>query len=147
MTSVPDPVTRETEPIPSEEIARARKGRPLLEAAHLRKYFTVRSGLLGRATDYVHAVDDVSFEIMEGETLGIVGESGCGKSTTGRLLMYLVAPDEGTLSLDGTLISRAASASLKQLRKQIQMVFQDSSGSLNPRLTIASTIEYGPRVH
>ena len=93
----------------------------------------------------MRAVDDVSFSIAKGETLGIVGESGCGKSTTARLLMHLMKRDAGDIVYDGMQVGRALS--LRELRRGMQMVFQDSYASLNPRLTIEESIAFGPKVH
>jgi peptide/nickel transport system ATP-binding protein len=120
---------------------------PLLSARNLRKYFPVRGGLLNRTIGHVQAVDGVSFYIMKGETLGIVGESGCGKSTLARLLMHLIVPDEGELVFDGDPVNTRHGISLQELRRNVQMVFQDSSASLNPRLPVEDSIAYGPRVH
>jgi len=104
----------------------------------------VRGGLFG-ARKTVRAVDNVSFAIRKGETVGIVGESGCGKSTTARLLMHLMPRDAGEIIYDGTQVGRALS--LRELRRGMQMVFQDSYASLNPRLTIEESIAFGPKVH
>jgi len=119
---------------------------PLLQAIGLRKHFPVKSGWLGRQRAAVHAVDDVSFDVSEGETLGIVGESGCGKSTTARLLMQLILPDSGSVLLSGKPFGTPEGLSLREGRKQMQMVFQDAFASLNPRLTIEDSIAFGPRV-
>src|SRR5713101_98355 len=116
----------------------------LLEACSLRKHFKLRGGMFGRG-GVVHAVDDVSFAVEKGEVLGIVGESGCGKSTIARLLIGLVEPDSGEVILDGRQVGPALS--LRELRRRVQMVFQDSYASLNPRLTIEDTIAFGPKVH
>ena len=110
----------------------------------LSKHFAVRGGLIGRA-GVVRAVDDVSFTVDKGEVLGIVGESGCGKSTTARLVIGLIAADAGEIVLDGELIGGALS--FRELRRRVQMVFQDSYASLNPRLTVEDTIAFGPKVH
>jgi peptide/nickel transport system ATP-binding protein len=118
---------------------------PLLKVSALRKLFAVRGGLFGRATAQVRAVDGVGFSVIKGETLGIVGESGCGKSTTARLLMRLIEPDEGEIVFDGHEVG--ADMSVAELRRGMQMVFQDSFASLNPRLIIDDTIAFGPRVH
>jgi peptide/nickel transport system ATP-binding protein len=118
---------------------------PLLEITGLRKHFPVRGGLLGRQVAEVHAVDDVSFAVAPGETLGIVGESGCGKSTTARLIIGLIEADGGTLRFADRLLGEKLD--LAELRREVQMVFQDSYASLNPRLTVADTIAFGPRVH
>ena len=119
---------------------------PMLIVDGFRKYFPIRAGLLNRQVAEVKAVDDVSFFVMKGETLGIVGESGCGKSTLARLLMYLIHKDAGQLILDGDLVGEARGVLLDGLRRSLQMVFQDSSSSLNPRLPIEQSIAYGPRV-
>src|SRR3982075_2501181 len=117
---------------------------PLLQVAGLTKHFPVRGDLFSpRRT--VRAVDDVSFSIGKGETVGIVGESGCGKSTTARLLMHLMKRDGGDIIYDGMQVGRALS--LRELRRGMQMVFQDSYASLNPRLTIEDSIAFGPKVH
>src|SRR5450755_1284093 len=117
---------------------------PLLQVTGLTKHFPVRGGLFG-ARKTVRAVDDVSFAILKGETVGIVGESGCGKSTTARLLMHLMPRDAGEIIYDGMQVGYALS--LRELRRGMQMVFQDSYGSLNPRLTIEESIAFGPKVH
>lgn len=117
----------------------------LLSVKQLRKYFPLKKDLFGRGGGTVHAVDDVSFELVEGETLGIVGESGCGKSTTARLLMRLLEPDTGEVRLEGRLIDKEMP--LTEARSKMQMVFQDSFASLNPRLTIEDSIAFGPVVH
>jgi peptide/nickel transport system ATP-binding protein len=117
---------------------------PLILAQDLKKHFPIRSGLLNRQTATVHAVDGISFEVRKGETLGIVGESGCGKSTTARLLIGLIELDDGTIVFDGDAVG--ADLSLKEMRKSVQMVFQDSYASLNPRLTIEESVAFGPGV-
>ncbi|MBQ0132609.1 MAG: ABC transporter ATP-binding protein, partial [Comamonas sp.] len=94
----------------------------------------------------VRAVDGVDFEVLKGETLGVVGESGCGKSTTARLLMHLIDPTQGELIFDGRTVG-GRELPLKEFRRQVQMVFQDSYASLNPRLTIEDSIAFGPQVH
>ena len=119
----------------------------LLEVRELRKYFPVRGGILNRAVGWVQAVDDVDFDVLPGEVLGIVGESGCGKSTTARLLMHLIPADAGRIAFDGEAIRPDDAAGLRALRRRMQMVFQDSYSSLNPRLPIEDTIMFGPKVH
>src|SRR6187200_641916 len=109
---------------------------PLLQVSGLTKHFPVRGDLFAKRKT-VRAVDDVSFSIAKGETVGIVGESGCGKSTTARLLMHLISRDAGDILYDGMQVGRALS--LRELRRGMQMVFQDSYASLNPRLTIADS--------
>ncbi|BBD41265.1 peptide ABC transporter ATPase (plasmid) [Aminobacter sp. Y103A] len=119
---------------------------PLLRVQGLRKYFPIQFGLLGRPSAYVRSVDGVSFDVAAGETLGIVGESGCGKSTTARVLIRLLKPDEGAMALDGQPVG-AGGLSEREMRQQIQMVFQDSYASLNPRLTIEDSIAFGLRAN
>jgi peptide/nickel transport system ATP-binding protein len=118
----------------------------LLAVRNLKRYFPIRGGLLQRQVATVQAVDDVSFDLRRGETLGIVGESGCGKSTTARLLIRLIDPDGGTITFDGRTVGMSG-LTVRDLRRQVQMVFQDSYSSLNPRCTIEDTIAYGPSVH
>lgn len=120
---------------------------PLLEVRGLRKHFPVRGGILNRTVARVEAVDDVDLAVRPGEVLGIVGESGCGKSTTARLLMHLIRADAGRVTFDGALVRADDAAGLRELRRQMQMVFQDSYSSLNPRLPIEETIMFGPKVH
>ncbi len=110
--------------------------KPLLEVEGLKKYFPIRKGILGKKVGYVKAVDDISFYVNEGETLGIVGESGCGKSTTGRMLMRLLEPSDGRVTFNGIEITDLSEAAMRKLRREIQMVFQDPYASLNPRHTV-----------
>ena len=119
----------------------------LLEVRNLKRYFPIRGGLLQRQVATVQAVDDISFSVRRGETLGIVGESGCGKSTTARLLIQLLRADSGTITFQGKAVGAADGISDRDLRRHMQMVFQDSYSSLNPRCTIEDTIAYGPIVH
>ena len=126
---------------------RGGKVQPMLTVTGLKKSFPVRGGLLNRKTGSIRAVDDMSFAVLKGETLGIVGESGCGKSTLARLLMHLIVKDAGELVFDGEGVDEARGLSLRELRRNMQMVFQDSHSSLNPRLPVEDSIAYGPRVH
>ncbi|BDW86062.1 ABC transporter ATP-binding protein [Roseicyclus marinus] len=112
----------------------------LVEVKNLKMHFPIRSGLLRRVTGAVKAVDDVSFDIFEGETLGLVGESGCGKSTCGRAVLRLYEPTAGSIILDGEEIAHAPFDKLRRLRPKMQMVFQDPQASLNPRMTVAGII-------
>jgi peptide/nickel transport system ATP-binding protein len=119
---------------------------PLLEVRGLVKHFPLKKDMLGRGGGVVRAVDGVDFSVRAGETLGVVGESGCGKSTTARLLMRLIEPDRGDIIFDGAAVG-GRDLSLKAFRRQSQMVFQDSYASLNPRLTIEDSIAFAPQVH
>lgn len=120
---------------------------PLLQIEGLRKYFPIKGGILNRTVAEVQAVDTIDFDVARGETLGIVGESGCGKSTTARLLMQLIQPDDGSIVFDGMEVGRNDGISVRDMRKRMQMVFQDSYSSLNPRLPIEGSIAFGPIVH
>jgi peptide/nickel transport system ATP-binding protein len=121
--------------------------RPLLVVESLTKHFPLKGGLFNRTNAVVQAVDDMSFDVLRGETLGIVGESGCGKSTTARLLMHLIPLDSGSIVFDGLVVGATDGLSHRDLRRQMQMVFQDSYASLNPRLPVAMSIAFGPFVH
>jgi peptide/nickel transport system ATP-binding protein len=112
---------------------------PMLAARSLVKHFPLKGG------GAVRAVDDVSFDIAKGETLGVVGESGCGKSTLARLLLHLIVPDAGELVFDGEGVGDPGGLSLRDLRRQAQMVFQDSASSLNPRMPVQDSVAFGPR--
>lgn len=117
----------------------------LLAVSGLQKHFPLKKDMRGRGGGTVHAVDGISFDVAEGETLGVVGESGCGKSTTARLLVRLIEPDAGQIRLEGRAVGSAMP--LAEARSKMQMVFQDSFASLNPRLTIEDSIAFGPVVH
>jgi peptide/nickel transport system ATP-binding protein len=119
---------------------------PLLSVRGVVKHFGGRRGLGGVVRGAVHAVDDVSFDVAGGETLGIVGESGCGKSTLARLVMQIVPIDAGEIRFAGAAVGGPA-LDLAAYRRNVQMVFQDSYASLNPRLTVEETVAFGPRVH
>ena len=120
----------------------------LLYVVDLKKYFPVRRGLLGRVAGYVKAVDGLSFTIRQGETLGLVGESGCGKTTAGRTILRLLEPTAGRIELlPAATWPPAAAAELRRLRRDMQIVFQDPFGSLNPRMTVRSIIEEGLIIH
>jgi peptide/nickel transport system ATP-binding protein len=118
---------------------------PLVSVTGLRKYFTTKKALLSRQEPApVRAVDGISFEVAKGETLGVVGESGCGKSTMARLLIRLIEPDAGEVVLDGQLVGASDGLTIREMRSFVQMVFQDSYASLNPRLPIEESIAFGP---
>ncbi|MBM9458809.1 dipeptide ABC transporter ATP-binding protein [Nocardioides sp. zg-536] len=122
--------------------------RPILEVDQLRMYFPVKSpGLIRRTVGHVQAVDGVSFQVAEGTSLGLVGESGCGKSTTGRLITRLYEPTGGAIRFEGEDIAKASPRELKPLRREIQMIFQDPYTSLNPRQTVGSIIGAPLQIH
>jgi ABC-type glutathione transport system ATPase component len=117
-----------------------RAGTPLLEVTHLTKHYAMRSGLFGGGRGAVHAVDDVSFTIALGETLGLVGESGCGKSTIARTVLGLTAPTAGAIAWRGERIDRLRAAAMRPYRQALQAVFQDPYASLNPRMRAADIV-------
>jgi oligopeptide/dipeptide ABC transporter ATP-binding protein len=132
-------VTVETEPKPSAEAPG--NGIPLLQVEHLKVLFPIKSGvIIDRQIGQVHAVDDVSFALAEGETLGIVGESGCGKTTLIRTLVRLIAATDGSIRFRGSDITKAGRKQLEPIRRQMQMVFQDPQASLNPRKRVAQIL-------
>jgi oligopeptide/dipeptide ABC transporter ATP-binding protein len=120
---------------------------PLVEAQNLKQHFPMRKGVFRTIAGYVRAVDGISFEIAEGETLGLVGESGCGKTTAGRTLLKLYKPTSGQIRFEGRDITDLAGGELRTLRRHMQIVFQDPYGSLNPRMTVRGIIEEGLIVH
>lgn len=121
--------------------------KPLLELRNLKKYFTVKNSLVESKRVYLKAVDDISFVINRGETFGLVGESGCGKSTTGRAIVRLYEPNGGQIIFDGDDITNISSKEMLKYRKRIQMIFQDPYASLNTRMTIADIIGEGIDIH
>lgn len=120
---------------------------PLLEVHHLKKYFPVKRGIFGKPKEFVKAIDGVTFEVYPGETLGLVGESGCGKTTLGRTIMMLEEPTEGDIIYKGMKVNELPANKLRSLRKEIQIIFQDPYASLNPRMTIGEAIMEPMRVH
>ncbi|HEY9576430.1 MAG TPA: dipeptide ABC transporter ATP-binding protein [Pseudobacillus sp.] len=119
----------------------------LLKVENLKKFFPIHGGLFGRQVGEVKAVDDISFYIKKGETLGLVGESGCGKSTTGRMLLRLLEPTEGAIQFEGQDLTKLSKEEMRKMRKEIQMVFQDPFASLNPRHTVEKILEEPLIVH
>ena len=122
-------------------------GEPLLSVRDLKVHFPVRKGLFGRVAGSVKAVDGVSFDLWRGETLGLVGESGCGKSTTGRALLRLLEPTAGEIRFDGADVRELDREGLRKLRRKAQFVFQDPFGSLNPRMSVGAMLEEVLSVH
>jgi oligopeptide/dipeptide ABC transporter ATP-binding protein len=114
--------------------------RYLLKVKELRKYFPIKGGIFSRALEFVHAVDQVNFSIENGETFGLVGESGCGKTTVGRLILKLIPLDEGKIYFDGKDLATLTDKQLRKIRKDMQIVFQDPFGSLDPRMTVKNII-------
>src|SRR3979409_2300541 len=108
----------------------------LLQVRNLKKYFPIRGGLFSREVARVHAVDDISFTIEKGETLGLVGESGCGKSTTGRCILRLIEPTSGEVIFEGQDLTRLSGGRIRRLRREMAMIFQDPFASLDPRQTV-----------
>jgi oligopeptide transport system ATP-binding protein len=132
-----DPVTSTLAPTPEEAIA----ARPdLVEVRGLKVYFPIRSGIFQQEVGTVKAIDGIDFEIRRGETLGLVGESGCGKSTTGRAIIRLRDATEGTVSFDGIELAKLKPEQLRKMRRRMQIIFQDPYGSLDPRMTVGATI-------
>ena len=120
---------------------------PLLRVQNLVKHFPLRGGRLGREFDRVHAVDGVSFDLAAGETLGLVGESGCGKSTTGRCVLRLIEPTAGEVWFEGRSVTRAGKDELRALARDMQIIFQDPYASLNPRMSVGAIIGQALTIH
>ena len=120
---------------------------PLLQVKNLVKHFPIKGGLFGREVDRVHAVDGVSFDLQPGETLGVVGESGCGKSTTGRCILRLIEPTSGEVIFNGQNVTTASKSELRALARDMQIIFQDPYASLNPRMSVSSIIGEALTIH
>ena len=136
--------------VPSSSVPSAGPGHnraPVLEVRNLKKHFPVKKGVLRRTVGQVYAVDDVTFSIGEGETLGLVGESGCGKSTVARTVMRLIEPTDGSIRLDGHDVTRLGKAEMRPYRRQMQIIFQDPFSSLNPRMSAGDIVGEPLLVH
>jgi len=139
--------TSSSQPAPSGREATRGDDRPLLEVKDLRTWFPIRRGFLQRIVGHVKAIDGVSFDIRRGETLGLVGESGCGKTTVGRTVLRLVPATSGQVLFDGIDVFRQGYASMRRLRRRMQIIFQDPGGSLNPRMRVGRIVGEPLEVH
>jgi oligopeptide transport system ATP-binding protein len=120
---------------------------PLLAVKHLKKHFPIKGGVFSKTIGYVYAVDDINFTLEKGETLGLVGESGCGKSTTGRTILRLIEPTDGAICFEGQDITTLDKSAMRALRREMQIIFQDPYASLNPRMTVGSIIGEPLEIH
>jgi oligopeptide/dipeptide ABC transporter ATP-binding protein len=139
------PMLDEVEPKRGARAAATAK--PILEVKDLKKHFPIKKGLLQRTVGHVYAVDGVSFSIAPGETLGLVGESGCGKSTVGRVVLRLIEPTAGSIELEGRDLTSLSKSELRPYRRQMQIIFQDPFSSLDPRMTAGEIVAEPLRVH
>ena len=119
----------------------------LLEIRDLKKYFPTPAGLMWRAQEHVKAIDGVSLDVEDGETVGLVGESGCGKTTLGRCIVRLIEPSSGTITFEGSELSSLPGPAMREMRRKMQIIFQDPYASLNPRMRVGEIIGEGLRIH
>jgi oligopeptide/dipeptide ABC transporter ATP-binding protein len=131
----------------SQSLVSGNSTKPLVSVRELSKHFPIKKGLFGKPGGFVRAVNGVSFDVMPGETLGLVGESGCGKSTTGRMILRLIEPTAGSVEFDGIDLVKLGKKEMRSLRRRIQVIFQDPFSSLNPRMTVGSIIREGLTIH
>jgi oligopeptide/dipeptide ABC transporter ATP-binding protein len=129
------------------DIAQTKSQKDLVEVKNLKKYFPIKSGIIQRVTAHVQAVDNVSFSIKKGETLGLVGESGCGKTTIGRTILRLIEPTSGSVEFEGVDVLSLKGEQLKAVRKNMQIIFQDPYASLDPRVPIVDSVMEGLNIH
>ena len=120
---------------------------PLVSVRHLKKSFPIKKGVFARQVGAVQAVNDVSFDVARGETLGVVGESGCGKTTTGRTILRLIEPTSGEIRFEGRDVNSMGTSELRALRREMQIIFQDPVSSLNPRMTVGAIVREGLTIH
>jgi oligopeptide transport system ATP-binding protein len=135
------------DPVKTKETVESERSEVLLSVKDLKMHFPIKGGLLGRTQGYVKAVDGVTFDIFKGETLGLVGESGCGKSTTGRALLRLLEATSGSVRFDGKDIFALSENELRTARREMQLIFQDPFSSLNPRLSVGETLDRVLKIH
>ncbi len=147
MTDPASPSARPDAPAISNSAAAPAGREVLLDVRSLHTHFPIKSGLLQRTTGYVRAVDGIDFQIARGETLGLVGESGCGKTTVGRTILRLIPASSGSVVFEGKDVYRASGAALKSLRKHMQIIFQDPAGSMNPRMRVLNIVGEPLMVH
>jgi peptide/nickel transport system ATP-binding protein/oligopeptide transport system ATP-binding protein len=143
----PDPTANPRNFVSEQTISTSSGKHDLIKVNHLMKYFPVRGGLMQRVQAWVQAVDDVSFTVGEGETLGLVGESGCGKTTVGRTILRLIEPTGGEVMFNDTNVFDLKGSELKNMRRNMQIIFQDPYASLDPRMPIGESIAEGLKIH